>query len=117
MATATKAHKYKGIWIEPCEYAGNPHGGQWAIRSFHPSGTRWADDQCDHAYTLAQAKGIVDGMVIDSECYTWHLDTCDYATYLPKRGGEDATLCGNPGRVTSKDGLERILCEEHRALF
>jgi len=72
MTTATKAHKYKGIWIEPCEYAGsypgsNYHRGQWAIRTNHPSGTPWADDHCRHAYTLAQAKEIVDDLVLNYE--------------------------------------------------
>jgi len=117
MTTATKAHKYKGIWIEPCEYAGNPHGGQWAIRTKHPSGTGWADHWCRHAYTLAQAKEIVDELVLNYELSREYSDTCDFATYLPKRGGEDATPCGKPGRVTSRDGLLRILCEEHRSLF
>jgi len=40
--------------------------------------------------------------------------TCDYATYLPQRGGESATLCGAVAvKVTRGDGLTRYRCEEH----
>ena len=40
--------------------------------------------------------------------------TCEYATYLPQRGGESATLCGAVAvKVTSGDGWSHYRCEEH----
>jgi len=40
--------------------------------------------------------------------------TCEYATYLPQRGGESATLCDAVAiRVTRGDGWSHYRCEEH----
>jgi hypothetical protein len=65
-AYATKSHTYRGYRIEPCEWADNPHGGRWAIRTTHqPSGLDWSDEHCTHAYTLTAAREMIDQWVAD----------------------------------------------------
>ena len=60
-AYATRTHTHRGYSIEPCEWADNPHGGRWAIRSVHrQTGIRWSDQECKHTHTLAEAKRYID---------------------------------------------------------
>lgn len=66
----TRTHTYRGIDIAPCEsaYAPGEHAGHWAIRTSHSAtGIPWADQQCPHAYTLAEARSRVDDLVRAAE--------------------------------------------------
>jgi hypothetical protein len=50
-------HKYHGFTIYPCEWAKGEHNGRWFVQQYHrPTGIPWADENCPHFHTLAEAR-------------------------------------------------------------
>ncbi len=58
-------HTYRDIAIRPCNSAqrgpATGHAGRWILQSYHrPTGMPWADEFCQHAITLAEARARID---------------------------------------------------------
>lgn len=58
-----QATKYKGYWIEECDYAPGEHKGKWYVAIRHKTGTTYADDACPHFMTKAAAKAHISAWV------------------------------------------------------
>ncbi len=56
-------HRYKGVNIYRCEAPEKGpwrHGGRWVVQSYHgPTGIAWADAECAHYNTLAEAREAI----------------------------------------------------------
>lgn len=55
-----KARTYHGSTIYPCEWASGQHKGKWIVQTFHQTGMPYADSECPHFHTLADAKRHID---------------------------------------------------------
>jgi hypothetical protein len=50
---------YQKYLIYRCQWAGDPHGGQWVVQTYH-WGTPWADEHCPHFRTIKEAQLEID---------------------------------------------------------
>lgn len=57
-----QASKYKGYWIEECDY-GDAHKGKWYVAIRHKSGITYADDACPHFVTKKAAREHITAWV------------------------------------------------------
>ena len=58
-ATATRHHIYRGHDIYPCERIAGEHAGRWTIQTYHHTGVPWADEECPHFGSLAEARDYI----------------------------------------------------------
>lgn len=63
----SKSHTYRGYEISPVQYADKAaQGYHWYIQATHSAtGISYDSQCCQHTYTLAQAKEIIDQQIAD----------------------------------------------------
>lgn len=60
MTARRKGTTYRGVKILPCQDVSGSHKGRWFIQSFHKTGMVYSDESSQHAFSLAQAKDIIN---------------------------------------------------------